>query len=715
MTSRRPYTFWFVVLLACGGAAGHEHSVSRHVSPDGRVTAVVTAAARAGAYLSKEPARVAISVKGRATVEYELFEGFPDTVLVLDDARLVTLGTGCCPEDRVERLIAVFDTDGEIAFEANLHELVRLASSSVKLSRSVHYIGPGWFRHARLADDGSIAVVLEDYNELRLTLDDLDLAYVQVPDEDLGEPDRLRARGVAWLEGGREHEGIAILEGLSQQVPIDRQAASRLARHYAWRDDHQAAIAVLTRLIEEHPLVADDRTFLCNTPSSPFGMRCDLVRAHLGAGQPADALRLIEAIRPYVSADSDLDLLAIYALLSLGRVDEADSLALGVIDRERDHRGPRWRTRDVQDLYLRHGLGRRAGDVLARAGVGTDDPGVLEQRARGLIRAKDQVAAVPVLHALLATGRAGVAATLLGDIHADPDGGVPQDLGAAERWYETAVQAFDSGESDARLDRQRARWRLCQLSLIDRGPGRWADVAERCGVVAAGQSASYGDDGAFWSAIVLLDGEYAGADTEQGLSMLESVRCPPSGWITRNLHFRDEYAKDLYTWASRTLERYVDRGSAQIELCLGRLYGRGEGAASPPFKPARARDLLTNAAARGNTDALLELGRLVKRHHCYSDCTEEVRAIYRQAADKGEAWGHYYLAEIIVEEDADVRLPDALRHLDSFSTMWAEEWRESNCRHDGRDTSRHAAEGLYQALEDRLGYAVERTPDRGCL
>ena len=270
MTLRRLRACCYALLPLCAVAGANEHSASTHVSPDGRVTAVVTVPARAGSPPAAEPARVSMAIGGRATATYELFEGFPDAVFVLNDGRLVTLGRGCCPRDRVNRLIAVFDSDGEIAFEANLHELVRLASSSFQLAQSVHYTGPRWFRQTRLADDGSVAMVLEDYNELRLSLDDLELAYIRVANEDLGELDLLRARRVAWLEGGRTDEGLAILDDLSHRVPIDRQAASRLARHYLRRDDHEAAIAVLTRLVEEHPLVADDRTFLCNTPSSPF-------------------------------------------------------------------------------------------------------------------------------------------------------------------------------------------------------------------------------------------------------------------------------------------------------------------------------------------------------------------------------------------------------------------------------------------------------------
>ena len=161
-----------------------------------------------------------MTIAGRATAAYELFEGFPDAVLVLDDGRLVTLGRGCCPKERVNRLITVFDSDGEVAFEVNLHELVRLASSSVQLPNSVPYLGPRWFRQARLADDGSVAVVLADYNQLRLSLNDLELTYLRVPDEDLGELDLLRARGVAWLEGGREDEGLTILEDLSTECPL---------------------------------------------------------------------------------------------------------------------------------------------------------------------------------------------------------------------------------------------------------------------------------------------------------------------------------------------------------------------------------------------------------------------------------------------------------------------------------------------------------------
>ena len=713
-TLRLVRTCCFAFLLACAGAGAHEHSVSTHVSPDGRVTAVVTAPARSGAYLSEEPARVAMAVKGKPTAAYELFKGFPDTVLVLNDGRLVTLGRGCCPKDRVNRLIAVFDSDGEIAFEANLHELVRLASSSVKLSQAGHYIGPRWFREARLADDGSVAVVLADYNELRLSLADIELVYVKVPDEDLGELDLLRERGIAWLEGGREDEGLAMLEDLSHQVPMDRQAASRLARYHVWRDDHHAAIAVLTRLIEEHPLVADDRTFRCNSPSSPFGMRCDLIRAYLGAGRADEAMGLIDTIRPYANPDADLDLLAIDALLTLGRPDEADSLALAVIARERDGSGAQWRVRSIQKLYLRHGLGRQVGEVVARAGVAEDDPEVLEERARGLIRAKDAAAAVPVLHALRAAGRRAVAATLLGDVHAFGRDGVPLDLEAARRWYETAVHAPDAESRDARSDLRRAQWRLCQLSLVGRAQSRLADAARLCGLVAAEESSDFRGDGIFWSAIVHLDSAFDGADAERGLSLLESVHCPPLGWSTRNLYFRDKYAKDLYTWASRTLERYVDRDRVQIELCLGRLYGRAEDAASPPFRPDRARDLLTAAAAHGSTDALLELAHLVKRHFCCDGCTKEVRAIYRRAAEMSEAWGHYYLAELIVEDDADAALPEALYHLKAFSTMRAKASRDYYCRQDRRDTSRHAAESLYEALETRPGHPVERTPDRGC-
>ena len=159
----------------------------------------------------------------------------------------------------------------------------------------------------------------------------------------------------------------------------------------------------------------------------------------------------------------------------------------------------------------------------------------------------------------------------------------------------------------------------------------------------------------------------------------------------------------------------MDRGRVEIELCLGRLYGRADDAASPPFKPARARHLLTTAAARGSTDALLALAQMVRRHFSCDGCTEEVRAIYRRAAELGEAWGHYYLVEIIVEDDTDAALSEALRHLEAFSTMRAEARRDYYCRQDARPTSRHAAESLYRALEARLGHPVERTPDRGCL
>ena len=289
------------------------------------------------------------------------------------------------------------------------------------------------------------------------------------------------------------------------------------------------------------------------------------------------------------------------------------------------------------------------------------------------------------------------------------------DLEAARRWYETAVRAPDAESSDAEFELSRAQWRLCQLSLVGRAQGRLADALKLCGLVAAREFHDFRDDGKFWSAIIHLDDAFDGADAERGLSLLESVSCPPLGWITSKLYFRDEYAKDLYTWASRTLERYVDRDRVEIEVCLGRLYGRAEDAASPPFRPDRARDLLTAAATRGSTDALLELANLVKRHFCCDGCTEEVRAIYERAVEMGEVWGHYYLAEIIVENDADAALPDALRHLKVFSTIEAEARRDYDCQRDRRDAGAHTAESLYQALEIRLGHPVDRTPDRGCL
>ena len=94
MTLRLLRACCFALLPLCAIAGAHEHSVSTHVSPDGRVTAVVTAPARAGSP-PLVPARVSMTIAGRSTAAYELFEGFPDAVLVLDDGRLVTLGRGC--------------------------------------------------------------------------------------------------------------------------------------------------------------------------------------------------------------------------------------------------------------------------------------------------------------------------------------------------------------------------------------------------------------------------------------------------------------------------------------------------------------------------------------------------------------------------------------------------------------------------------------------
>lgn len=706
---------WCAALLAPAAAHARDHAVSTHVSPDGHVTAVVTAPARSGRYYSGEPARASVTIRGRAAAEYELFEGFPNQVIVLDDGRLVTLGRGCCPEDRVERLIAVFDSRGDVAFDVGLHQLVRLASPAVRLS-SGSYHGPEWFREARLVDGATVEVVLEDYNELRLSLGDLALSYVVVANEELEHPDRLRERGITWLEGGRRDEGIAILQSLSQGVPADHEAATRLARHQSSSGDHRAAIATLSRLIEDYPLLVDTGWGLCNTPASPFGMRCDLVRAYLRAGESAKAMRLIHGIRPYSGPDIDLDLLAIDALLGLDRAGEADTLAGELLAREQDSPFVDWLVRRVQDLYLRHGLGRRAAELLdARAGG--NDPDVLEARARGLIRAGDETAAVPVLQALMHAGRQAVAATLLGDIHADQKGGVPLDPATARRWYKTATQALDAGSWDARFELERARWQLCQLSLISRDSSGRAEAVRWCDAAADDQTV-YRQDAVFWAGILRLDAAFDGAgNREPGLRLLASAPCPPLGWFWPPFDVATEYAKDLYHWAVSTLERHVDRGGVRIEVCLGNLLARGESPNAPPYKPERARELLTAAAAQGDAEASLTLAQFLERHYCSDGaCDAQVRALYRRAAELGESWGHFYLAKRIVEGGADAELRAAIGHLDTFSKRQAEEQREYACRREPRESAgRHTAEALYLALEARLGQPVERTPDRGCL
>lgn len=681
---------------------------STHVSPDGRVKAVVTAAARTGRYESRrETAWVAVTVPGRRPVEFELFAGYPVQVIVLDDGRLVTLGRGCCPEDRMERLIAVFDAGGEPVFDAGLHELVRVASPAVQLSGSTD---GDWFREALWADD-RVLVVLKDYNRLLLSLDQLTLTYVTVADEELTDAE-LRARGLAWLGSPRRDEGVAILEHLVQRIPADREAASHLARSQRQYGEHRAAIETLLRVVDDNPLTAHDGFMPCSDPTQPFGMRCALARTYLGAGEPAVALRLIESIRPYGNPDADLDLLAIEALLALERVDDADGLAEELIAREREGPSARWHTRRIQHLYEQQGLIERGVDVLARAGANGNDPKLLEERARGLVRAGHEGSAVPILHALIETGRQAVAATLLGDIHASDSGDVPMDLAAARRWYAAAAEAPDSESSGARFEMDRVRWRLCALSLV-----AWSrdgrDAARWCTALAEGEPGLYRNDGVFWAGIVHLDTAFEGADAERGLALLASDHCPSLG-IDDDMFFRAENAKALYGWAVETLEGYLDRDLALVELCLGRLLARGEGPASPPFRPDRARELLTAAADRGSGEALLSLAQLEKRHCCTGACGEEVRSLYERAADKGEAWAHYYLAEIIVEDGADTELPDAIRHLEAFSTLETEANHDLYCRLAPGNWGRHSAERLYQALEARLGRSVERTLDRGC-
>ena len=93
-------------------------------SPNGEYTAVV-ASPRQGGY--EAPARVTLEGPGDAVSEYPLFEGFPVTLHLLNDGRLVTVGRrgyGWPESAPVEhlRLITVVDVGGKVLFSADLHD-----------------------------------------------------------------------------------------------------------------------------------------------------------------------------------------------------------------------------------------------------------------------------------------------------------------------------------------------------------------------------------------------------------------------------------------------------------------------------------------------------------------------------------------------------------------------------------------------------------------
>lgn len=113
---------------------------------------------------------------------------------------------------------------------------------------------------------------------------------------------------------------------------------------------------------------------------------------------------------------------------------------------------------------------------------------------------------------------------------------------------------------------------------------------------------------------------------------------------------------------------------------------------------------------------MLSYAHVKRKLPCDVSCWQEVWTVYKRAADLGEKWGYYYLAEIILERGSDVGLSTAEDYLGTFSEMSKRERTEWACDSLGlvRDRSPHSAERLYEILERRLGRAVTRIPDRGC-
>ena len=653
-----------------------------------------------------------------------MFDGYPDAVHVLDDGRLVTVGRrnhlwvtttyedGGSSESEVylpvaepaRQLIAVFGARGGLLYSVDLRDLYRIAGP-IEFGMATHS-SPFWYRSATITPGhDALTIILSDHNELRLGLDDLTLMYVAVPNEALqGDREKLRNRAEAYLAVDNA-EAVSVLEELLNSDPGDHEAADLLTRHLGHEGDHGASIAILRRLVAEHPLGFSDAHSPCNTIGEPFFMRCQLIRAYLDDGRPEQAMAVIETIRPYANPHAEFEVLEIQTLLALNRIRDADVIADRLLARERDSVLLDWHVRRVASMYERRGLHDRADAVFANA-VGSlpMDPDLLSGRADEMIRSGRERAAVPLLERLLDSGGRMDAAISLGQIHADDRGDIALDLDVARDWFRIAVDSANAA-GESRHEAVVALRRLCQISLVKE---RLDDAVEWCGELGADGHA------AFWMAVIYLDPSYQGHDADKGLELLEASGGPPSGWNPEGTYFRPEYDEQLYAWAVGTLEQYADTGNTYLQYSLGSLY---DGNGGRPYNPERALELLGEAAKSDHTDAMLGLAHVRKRMPCDASCWQEVRKIYRRLADLGEKWGYHYLAEIILERGSDAELSTAEDYLGTFSEMSKRERNEWECDFLGfliRDRSRHSAERLYGILERRLGRPVTRIPDRGC-
>ena len=258
----------FVVFFAWQMVAGSDRlpitAVETFHSPNGQVTAVVSSPPQGG---YEQPSRVTLKGPGGAVSEYALFKGFPYTLHVLNDGRLVTVGRRgygwpeSAPDEHLQ-LITVVDVGGEVIFSADLIDLIELVGPI-----DFPYVvdgSPFWYRDATIgsADSDHLRVVLAGYHELHLALDTLALAYVPVPTEQFrDQPTKLRARAREYL-AVRNPDGVSILEDLVDRFPGDPEAAYLLSRHVQREGDVDRSIAILRRLAANDPLAFSEDSML---------------------------------------------------------------------------------------------------------------------------------------------------------------------------------------------------------------------------------------------------------------------------------------------------------------------------------------------------------------------------------------------------------------------------------------------------------------------
>ena len=710
------------VLVLVMSAASHGRTGAVDVrtfhSPNGQFTAVV-ASPRQGGY--EEPSTVTLyGPSGERTV-YPLFKGFPETVLLLDDGRLVTVGRRgyfwpeTIPDTHLE-LIAVFDAAGKALFAADLRDL-RLVAPAMTFPL-VTDISPPWYREATVSADGTLLkIVLADIDELHLPLDTFVLAHLPIPTEQIHDPEKLLSRADAYRD---TPAGVAILENIVERFPGDAAAVFRLRRHRSGEGDHAGAISLLRRLAQEHPLDAPiptvrypgDATVDYSFPYPP-NVRMDLAEEYLLAGQPKLALAVLDEVRVHVDPHKGLDLLEIDTLLSLDRVEEAHAVVERMVKREQRYSAFRSDFEELISLYAKHGHRDGIESVVGMLDTSTSVYlELLEEYIDFLVHNGRETAAKVRLEELMHSGNRTHAATVLGRIHANDAGDIPMDLSRARYWFEFAVESPYARLPASSSDVDAAIRELCQINLVLRSEGRLDEAAKWCGELSGRDTA-----GTLWRAIVLLDPDFDGRNVEEGLRLLESANCPPGGWAGAHRYYGVEYATNLNRWVARTLERNLGTDNATVQFCLGRLYDAWMNSeVSPASRRDGALDLFAKAGAQDHVEALMALARLKKTEPCDEACWEEVSGIYERAAGLGEKRAYYYLAEITLDRGRDTDLDAAEGYLARFSDLA----RKDDLDPQGycgfrlfRDQG-HAVESLYAKLEDRLGRKVDRVPDRVC-